>query len=57
MPLKGIQGQIGGTVYLTKDKGRMDLRMGKTLWNPYLVPYSSKQGDRLEDLLKKTVVG
>lgn len=57
MPRKGIQGQMGGTVYLTKDKGRMDLRMGKTLWNPYLVPYSSKQGDRLEDLLKKTVVG
>lgn len=57
MPLKGIQGQIGGTVCLTKDKGRMDLRMGKTLWNPYLVPYSSKQGDRLEDLLKETVVG
>lgn len=57
MPLKGIQGQIGGTVCLTKDKGRMDLRMEKTLWNPHLVSYSSKQGDRLEDLLKETVVG
>ena len=57
MPLKGIRGQTGGTVCLTEDKGRMDLRMGKTLWNPSLVPYSSKQGDRLGDPLKETVVG
>ena len=57
MPLKGIWGQTEGTVCLTEDKGRMDLRMGKTLWNPSLVPYSSKQGDRLGDPLKETVVG
>lgn len=58
MPLKGILGQIGGTGCLTKDKCRMDLRMGKTL--PESLPGppgSSKQGDRLGDLLKDTAVG